>query len=118
MLKKPLLVLLAQRAEIAVMYHRDLEYIFQDTVRLVTLTVDDDPKIQAEILGQTDVLLITNPEIADHVRHLVSESCQILFLQFTFTITVSPFCVPRFCMRVGLGIFFWMLTRLRSERLS
>ena len=85
MLKKPLLVLLAQRAEIAVMYHRDLEYIFQDTVRLVTLTVDDDPKIQAEILGQTDVLLITNPEIADHVRHLVSESCQILFLQFTFS---------------------------------
>ena len=83
-MKKPLLVLLARRPEIAAMYHRDLEYIFQDALRLISLVLTDDIQVQSEALGCADVLLITDPEIADHVRYMVSETCQIIFLQFTF----------------------------------
>ena len=83
-LRKAQLVLLARRAEIAAMYHRDLEYIFQDSVQLISLTAADDSQVWAETLAHADALLITDPELADYVRHLVPGSCQIIFLQFTF----------------------------------
>lgn len=85
-LLKEKLVLVTLRAEIEMMYSKELERIFGDLLDISSYSTQqgDDSSALKTLVSHADILLITSVDVFEQIRPFVSERCRIIMLQYGF----------------------------------